>query len=365
LNQKLPDNGNVNVSKFANKFVALTETRLSVVFNPETLETLGTYDYDTGPGDRLPGQVSIAHPHFDFERGRLYSYVLEFGRQSAYRLFSIDAETGKQKVLAKIPVAQPAYMHSFGMTEHYLVLTEFPHVVSPLKLLLSKEPFIQNYKWEPERGLRFHIVDKETGRVVKEARSDACFGFHHVNAYERNGEFIVDIVVYSDSTIIDQLYLSYLRSTQPVTGQGKLTRFYVDLHGRSGVRKQLLSEATIELPRINYRHRAGQAYRFVFGAGKITSDSDFLDNLVKVDLDTGSTRTWDETGCYPGEPVFVSAPDAQEEDGGTVLSVVLDVKEGRSFLLILDAATLEERARVEIPHHIPFSFHGNFFPTPK
>jgi carotenoid cleavage dioxygenase-like enzyme len=28
---------------------------------------------------------------------------------------------------------------------------------------------------------------------------------------------------------------------------------------------------------------------------------------------------------------------------------------------VLDAATFAERARAEVPHHIPFGFHGQFF----
>jgi beta,beta-carotene 9',10'-dioxygenase len=60
----------------------------------------------------------------------------------------------------------------------------------------------------------------------------------------------------------------------------------------------------------------------------------------------------------------VPAPGAGREDTGVLLSVVLDPAAGTSFLLILDAATLGEIARARVPHHIPFGFHGNFFPQP-
>ena len=43
-----------------------------------------------------------------------------------------------------------------------------------------------------------------------------------------------------------------------------------------------------------------------------------------------------------------------------LLSVVLDAEAERSFLLVLDAADLPELARAEVPHHIPFGFHGQF-----
>jgi beta,beta-carotene 9',10'-dioxygenase len=85
-------------------------------------------------------------------------------------------------------------MHSFGMTERYLILAEFPLVVDPLRLLFSGQPFIRNYLWEPDRGVRFHVVEKEGGRLVRTARGAAFFAFHHVNAFEEGDEVVVDIV---------------------------------------------------------------------------------------------------------------------------------------------------------------------------
>jgi beta,beta-carotene 9',10'-dioxygenase len=73
-------------------------------------------------------------------------------------------------------------------------------------------------------------------------------------------------------------------------------------------------------------------------------------------------KVWTENGCHPGEPVFVARPDSfQEEDDGVVLSVVLDSNKGNPFLLVLDAKSFEEIARAEVPHHIPFGFHGQYY----
>jgi beta,beta-carotene 9',10'-dioxygenase len=71
-------------------------------------------------------------------------------------------------------------------------------------------------------------------------------------------------------------------------------------------------------------------------------------------------REWSEAGCYPGEPVFVPAPDAKAEDEGVLLSVVLDARRETSFLLVLDAHDLGEIARARVPHAIPFGFHGQY-----
>ena len=87
----------------------------------------------------------------------------------------------------------------------------------------------------------------------------------------------------------------------------------------------------------------------------------FLKRLVKIDVSDGSHVVWDEPDAWAGEPVFVPRPAAGAEDDGVVLSVVLDVAAGASFLLVLDAQSFTEIARAQAPHHIPFGFHGQFF----
>ena len=351
----LTDNCNVNVVGIGGETVAFTETTMPLRFAPDTLATLGVLDYEPP----LRGQVSIAHPHYDAARKRHYSYMVEFGLASRYRLFSV-ADDGSQKLVAELPVDRPAYMHSFAMTKRYLVLVEFPLTVSALALKLSGKPFIQNYRWQPERGLRFHVVDKDSGVEVATAHGDAAFAFHHVNAFEDGDGLVIDMIAYSDARIIEELYLARLRAGTPVDATGTLTRFRMTLSADAEVTRTTLAPETIELPRINYEAHAGKPYRYVWGTG-IRSPGDFLDSIVKVDTKTGEVMSWYEEGVYPGEPVFVPAPSAQTEDDGVLLSVVLDIANDQSFLLVLDAATLQEKARAEAPHAIPFHFHGNYF----
>jgi carotenoid cleavage dioxygenase-like enzyme len=79
-------------------------------------------------------------------------------------------------------------MHSFGLSERWIVLAEFPYVVNPLRLATSGRPYIENYRWKPELGTRFTLIDRSTGEAQGPFSTDACFGFHHVNAYEDGDE---------------------------------------------------------------------------------------------------------------------------------------------------------------------------------
>jgi hypothetical protein len=42
---------------------------------------------------------------------------------------------------------------------------------------------------------------------------------------------------------------------------------------------------------------------------------------------------------------------------------VLSGATAKSFLLVLDAKDLSELARAQVPHHIPFGFHGAHYPA--
>jgi carotenoid cleavage dioxygenase-like enzyme len=247
-------------------------------------------------------------------------------------------------------------VHSFGLTERFVVFAEFPWVVNPLNLALSGRPYAENFKWEPERGTRFFLVDRKTGEASEPIVTDAFFGFHHLNAYEEaDGTIVADIQVYEDASIVEQFYLDHIRRDGVDLPIAELRRFRIDPKGRT-ISHEKLVEATFELGRINYGRCNEREYRYAWGVG--ASPGSWIDSLVKADVVERSHLEWRESGMYPGEPVFVAEPGAEAEDAGVVLSVVLDSERETSFLLVLDAADLSEIARAKVPHHIPFHFHG-------
>ena len=353
---ELTANCNVNVVNMGGETIAFTETTLPVRFDPKTLATLGVFGY----APPLRGQISTAHPHYDAVRKRHYSYMVEFGMQSRYRLYSVGDDAA-QELVAKLPVDRPAYMHSFAMTERYLVLVEFPLTVSALALKFSGKPFIQNY---PERGLCFHVIDKDSGREAATAKTDAVFGFHHVNALEDGDRLTIDMVAYQDATIIEALCLARLRAGTPLIATGALTRFEVPLAGDGAVTRRTLASAALELPRINYETRAGKALSLCLGhrhsgAGRLSR----FDPEDRHRNRNGHTlvRGW----SLSRRASVRAAPVRQHRRRGRAAVDRARHRRDRSFLLVLDAATLEERARAEAPHAIPFHFHGNYFASPS
>jgi beta,beta-carotene 9',10'-dioxygenase len=345
---KISDNANVNLTKLGERFIAMTETPIPVQFDADTLAAAGV-------AYKVPGMLTTAHPHMDRATKGMLNYAAKLGPRNSYRFFLLRPDAREPEMLATKAVREPAYMHSFGLTPRWLVLAEFPYVVNPLRLAFSGRPYIENYRWRPELGTRFHLFDRTNGESVGPFETEARFGFHHVNSYEEDGEVVVDIITGPDAQIVEDLYLDRLRAGKPIA-PAHLERFRI-APGAGTVTSERLAEEPMELPRINYGRCNERTYRYAWAIGFAGG---WLDRIVKADVVARTTTVWSEDGCYPGEAVFVAAPGAEREDEGVLLSVVLDGRTGNSFLLVLDAGSMQEIARAEVPHQIPFGFHGQF-----
>lgn len=351
--QKFTDNANVNVMRIADSHVAMTETPTVTMFDPNTLQTLGVLNFT----DELSGQITTAHPHFDYARNCMINVLIQVSANSCYQIYSMESGSRRRDLIAKIPAKHPAYLHSFSVSERYVILAECAFRLSPLQLLFSGNPYIENYRFERGTSSRFYLVEKNTGSVTT-LDCEPFFVFHHVNAFEKGNEVIVDILAYPDASIVDALRLKNLRGSESCVPAAALERFVLNPQKKSVSKERLFFD--VELPRINYRTFNAHEYSFAYFAGS-SSSQNFLDQVVKFDLSNGGKSVWRREGTYPGEPVFVARPGAVGEDDGVVLSLVLDGQARGSFLLVLDAASMEELARLKLPHVVPFGFHGQFF----
>jgi beta,beta-carotene 9',10'-dioxygenase len=351
---KVSDNAKVSLTRHAEQFIALAETPLQVRFDPATLESAGVVAYEKA----LVGQMTTAHPHLD--EGLLYNLVIRFGALSRYHIDRVASDM-TTTTIGSVRASRPAYMHSFGMSPRHAVITEFPLVVNPIDLLLWLRPFIENFRWQPKRGAPFHLVDRDTGRRNARVDSDPFFAFHHVNAFERGRELVVDLVGYDDAGIVMEYYLNRLAAEDIDLPPGTLRRAIVPLDG-GRVQWETLSDVPLEMPHIHYAgDNMRQGYRAVYGIGvRPDRPHEFYNRLVRIDVADGSHRAWQADDCYPGEPVFVPAPGGGSGEG-VILTVVLDAAAGTSFLLALDAASLGEVARATLPQAVLFGFHGAFF----
>lgn len=345
-------NANVNVMKIAEKYVALTETPLPVCFDPQTLDTLDVLNFQ----DRLCKSdcFESAHPHYDRLRKETINYQMDMGLSCRYSFYTVsDQGPAKRKPFFKMKVDKASYMHTFALTENYVVMVEYPLVLNPLDLLMKGGGFITQFKWQPERNTRIHLIDRVRGIKIRSYETDALFSFHHVNAYEEKETIVMDLIKYPDAQIV----FGY----PPLEQIRTLERFRLDIK-QPVFTQQTLCRTLLELPRIYYQKYNACAYQYVYGVGfKYPASVDDSIPILKINVSTGLIQEWKEPGGLAGEPIFVPRPGSIEEDDGVILSVVTQESKNDSYLVVLDARDLREIARSEAIHFIPYGLHGMFF----
>ncbi len=354
------DNTNIIIERIGEDYLALTESPRWVSLQPETLETTGHVQYD---GPMASGDLTCSHLQYDSRHDTHVTFDVEFGRQSYYHVYEMHSPN-RRKLLASIPVDRPAYMHSFALTDNYVVLTEFPFDINPLAFFKPgrQGPFIENFTWRPEVGTRLHIIDRIGGEVVGRVRSESTFGFHHINAFESDGDIIFDLETVPDAEAVKTLSLATLRQGRLDAFGGRIHRYRIsDPAGRPQVTRTLLYEGGTALPTVSPAVRRDR-HRYIYAQGTEQPVTEWPTAIQKIDTETKAVTEFDQGGDHFSEPIFVPAPDGATEDDGIILTVALDTEAACSRLLALDGKTLTERARAPLPHAVPFDFHGRFFP---
>jgi len=360
---RFTDNTNVHTMEMDGEYVALTERMEAWTFDLDTLETKNPLKYKNSIGKA----TQTAHQHYDPATKVQYNLMLRSGFKSQYEIYSIKNRT--YNLIAKIPTWQPSYMHSFGMTENYIVIAEFPFLMttwSIFQFLFTDTPYLENFAWRPQEGTIFSVISKSTGEVVKQVQADAFFCFHHVNAFEQGDDVIVDVSAYADAGIVQGLYVDTMRSdVEYTTMTAEYRRYKIPLKTPGKMLSldyDLTSDDRIILPRINYNHYNGKPYQFTYGVSTHGDTKDFINELVKIDTHLGAvSKRWHIDGHYPSEPIFAPRPGATAEDDGVVLSTVYNSISDTSYLLVLDGQTFEERATADTTIRIPFGFHGRWY----
>jgi carotenoid cleavage dioxygenase-like enzyme len=348
------DNANVHVARIDGEYVALTETPRRIAFDRRTLATRGEFTFDDDITEHLSAAHLVADPH----REELVGFATAFGSTPQYHLYRLPRGSRTREIIASIDARGPAYVHDCSVTASHVIIVETPLVLSVLRALNPlSQGAIDMLDWQPQRGTRVLVVDRDTGELVADPALAPRFTFHHVNAYDDGRTIVLDVVEFPDGDIVDALALAKLDGAGfPAVPDATLCRYRVDPRSNT-VERTRLYDGGMEMPRVA-RSVVGRRHRFAYGQA---TDRTGANGLVKVDCETGTAREWWERSVYVEEPIPVTHPGADSEDDGVVLAPALDTERERTLLLVFDAATLTVQARAVLPHPEPFGFHGRFF----
>jgi all-trans-8'-apo-beta-carotenal 15,15'-oxygenase len=377
---------NTQVLYWGDQLLALWEADRPYRLNPANLETLGEASLD---GVLAPGTAFSAHPRIvpgqAGEPTRLVNFGLKVGLSSTLSLYELDP-AGQVVEQFQYDLPGFAFIHDFAVTPHYCILFQNPVQFNPVPFLLGWRGPGECLQFQAKQPTKVWVIPRHGQGQPRCLTTEACFVFHHVNAYEVNayetgagetgtGQLVIDSVCYPDFPTLepDQDYRNVDFSRVP---GAQLWRFQVDLSEQT-VSHQVLNTRSCEFPAI-HPSRMGQSYRYCYIAVADQAEGNApLQTLMRLDMETGAQQVWSAAPRgFIGEPIYVpkglagqdpwavDATDSSTETAGWLLVLVYDAARQASDLVILDGEDLTQGpvARLHLPHLIPYGLHGSFTP---
>lgn len=195
--------------------------------------------------------------------------------------------------------------------------------------------------------------------------------YHTINAFEQDNKVILDADVGEYDSDIKLTAQSSAQEAEAAKSEqprvGGLYRFTMDVATLQGSHTLLSSDAqgfSVCSPSVLQK-----PYSYAYGVDfKYSSSEDSsvtMEHLYKVNVQDCSSMLWNAAGIEYSisEPQFVSNPDAVSEDDGVVLVPANDVKSQTSWLLVVDARSLEVCARISAPIEVNVGLHNWFVPS--
>jgi carotenoid cleavage dioxygenase-like enzyme len=359
---------NTTVIKHAGVLLAMKEDSLPYAMNPESLDTIGVWDFD----GQIKSATFTAHPKICPATGTMLCFAYEAKGDGTPDIayYEIDAN-GKLVRETWFQAPYAAMIHDFAVTENYVIFPIIPLTADVERMKQGG----QHFQWQPDLPQLFGVLPRQG-----EAKDVRWFygpvdGFqgHTLNAYEEGRKLYVDMPVTSGNVF----YFfpqedGFIPS--PETLQSCLMRWTFDLDSTSDqVTPRALTNFPCEFPRCDERF-TGRPYQHGFMlAFDPTLPFDFatlgappfqfFNQLAHVNVQTGQTDSW-----YPGdaecfqEPAFVPRSVDAPEGDGFVISLLNHLRTGNAELVILDACNMAAGpvARVQIPLRMRMSLHGNW-----
>ncbi|MEB3232486.1 MAG: carotenoid oxygenase family protein [Leptolyngbyaceae bacterium] len=359
---------NTQVIYWGGKLLALWEGAKPYRLNPHTLETIGI---DTLDGILQSGTPLAAHPWIDpacvVDNGApcLVNFSVEQGLSSKITIYELNPQgTVLRQKSHNVPGF--CFLHDCAITPNYIIFFQNPVTYNPLPFVFGLKAAGQCMQTRLDQPTKVIVIPRHRSAPMLTLDAPSGFIFHHVNAFEQDGQIRVDSIRYDQLlTAVEQDH--FLQTDFDQVPPGRLTRFSLDL-AQQQVEQTLLDCRPCEFPTVHPNY-VGRPHRYVYVATTHhPTDNAPLQAIAKVDMEdlTGQSLIQQIWSAAPrgfvGEPVFVPHPHGQKEDEGWVLTLVFNAARGHSELIILDAQNLNHGpvAVLRLKHHIPYGLHGTF-----
>ncbi|MEL6353614.1 MAG: carotenoid oxygenase family protein [Cyanobacteria bacterium J06627_28] len=357
---KLKNIANTHIVYWGGKLLALWEAAEPHRLDPNTLETMGL-EYLDGLLDK--GDAFAAHPKFDPDcegTARMVNFGVKAGLSSTISLYEFTPD-GKLASQYKHSVAGFAFLHDFAITPNYCIFVQNPVSFNPLPFVAGFKGAAECIEFNPKKPTKIVLIPRGGQGEVRIFETDPCFVFHHANAFEQDGQLILDSVCYDEFPTLDDAE-DYSTVDFDHVPASQLWRFTITLETEKVSVEKLITRPC-EFPTM-HPNNVGRSYRYLYlGATHGEIKNAPLQALIKRDMETGEEQFWSAAPRgFGGEPLFVARPGSEAEDDGWVLLWIYNAEGDRTELTIFNAQNITPGpiATLKLTHHIPYGLHGSF-----
>lgn len=303
-------------------------------------------------GDTLQAPFT-AHPKIDPANGDWYTYSTDFINGTIH--YTILSE-GKIKSSSQLLQAKPAlsFLHDYFLTENYSVFPDLSLRFDSKEMMGEhKSPFY----FDPNYTMRFGLIKRDHSAGDPIQWFDTGLPghiWHTINAWEeKRADGGTDIVLHAP---VFRSYPSSVPIHTPQEPHANLHVFRLNLDSGEITEQRQLLQHFYERPTYN-THYVGRQNRYAYLLDEQGSGGIMGKGVMKYDLaEEKEVKYFDYGDHLGGEALFVAKENPSGEDDGYLVDLLMN--QDTAYLVIIDASTMEELAKLHLPQRVPYGVHA-------
>lgn len=344
---------NTGVIRIGKRVFALWEGGSAYEVDPDTLISVGP---TTWREDLVAAPFS-AHPLLEGDGSAWNFGLLDFFGATGVLIWRIGSD-GALVRTAVLETREPGYVHSFAMTEKYLVFT-----FTPYRPREGSVTFFERMQFAPDRACRIALVPKDALDAPRWFEAPFTAAYHFADAYEHRGEVVVRAVKQVDTGFAQSPMAAEMRGERsPQRLSTELVSLRLDL-ARNVARWEQHGVSGVEFPTFDAR-TAGDTPALLFAPATVEpAASPYFNAVSSIDTRADRVRVHRYGAQIMAEEHrFVPRPGSGKPGDGWLVGTLLDFGRGRSGVAVLDARRVADGplAIAWVPYTLPLGFHGWF-----
>lgn len=353
----MKDNAGTDVLCHAGKLIAsMSQGSEPWRLDPITLETLGV---DENWARKVPDGVS-SHYKVDPRTGEMIFF--NYPERGPFMHYGVVNKHNQLVHYVPIDLPGPRWPHDLGMTTNYSILHDLPYFFDNEALKRGE----RKLGFHRDMPARFGIIPRYgDSSQVRWFEGSPCYILHLTNCYESGDEVIMD------GCIMPNPHMPAVGDHDAANVYDKI-RAHLDKHKNKTLmhrwrfnmktgqtKEEYIDDEVSEFP-VCSNDYVGRPYRYSYNI--LYKPGDWLfSGLKRYDMQTGKSLRYEYgEGRYGSEPQVARRIGAKAEDDGYVVTMIADMNENRSEIMVLDAANIDRGpiARIILPERMCIGTHA-------